>query len=77
MYARNLAQHVLTTDSEVIDIAALQKAINAIEDNLNIESKLTREANSIRNALDRLMSTALNARTKALESLRNIRGADE
>jgi len=77
MYARNLAQHVLTSDTELIDIAALQKTINAIEDNLNIENKLTREANSIRNALDRLMSTALGARTNALKSLRSIRGADE
>jgi hypothetical protein len=69
-YARQLLKSLSSTNA--IDSDRLNKNIEEILHHLDIENAINKDAKSIRNALDRLVSTSLNAKNSVIEILKQF-----
>lgn len=70
VYARHLVKNSAT--SKTLDSGQFARALNEVIGHLDIEGTINKEAKSITNSLDRLVSTALTARGNVLATLRQF-----
>ena len=70
VYARHLVKNSAT--SKALDSGQLAIALNEVIGHLDIEGTINKEAKAITNSLDRLVSTALSARSNVLSTLRQF-----
>lgn len=74
VYARHMAK--LLKSSTEFDENSLSRAIEDVIKYLDVEDAINKDAKAARNAVDRLVSTALGARTKVLNALNQFEVRD-